>query len=86
MPITVMIFGDNEGFDLRCAERGRDMLAVLWDLEQEMRSCVKYDAPPHNKTYSYDVNDGIAAATEHWRERLWKLCGQHGVDLDDDCE
>ena len=71
-------------FAHRCACRGEGMLYLLWDLDQEMRMCVKYGNEPHDPTTSYEINDGVAKATEHWRERLRDLAHDHGVDLEDD--
>jgi hypothetical protein len=71
-------------FAHRCACRGGEMLLLLWDLDQEMRGCVKHGSGPSDGVGSVDMRDGIEIATQHWRDRLRDLAHDHGVDLEDD--
>jgi Zn ribbon nucleic-acid-binding protein len=71
-------------FAHRCACRGQDMLHLLWDLDQEMRGCVKHGSALFNLEKELKHREGIEMATEHWRDRLRDLALDLGVDLEDD--
>jgi len=69
-------------FAHRCACRGEGMLLLLWDLDQEMRGCLRHGYAPCKPPGAFDF--ARREATEHWRERLRDLAHDHGVDLEDD--
>ena len=78
--------------EFRVALNGGRYKAVLWDLDQEMRSTIKYDAPPLIRDEAgtelsekeRQINEGIFDATEYWRDRLWVLLGDQNVSLYDE--
>lgn len=77
----------NDGFEFRCAVAGRMMHMLLWQLDQEMRECLRYGSKPCVKESDEGAslfNESVEIATEHWRSRLHELAEELGVDLDDD--
>lgn len=61
----------DNGFDARRALGGIDAWLVLRALDEEMRADIK-----HGGDVMHD--------SEHWRSRLFSLCDDYSVDLDDD--
>jgi len=57
------------------AVKSLDMMMVLWDLDQELRSLTKY-APDHMPTEEYDAYSKV-------REMLYQKMNEHNLDFDD---
>ncbi len=74
----------NDGFEFRCAVNGRRLMSLLWDLQQEMRQCTKYDGAPcePGSPMNYTRRD----TTRYWGKRLYCLAEEHRIDLEDDYE
>jgi len=86
-PHTITMTFDLTDPDARMAfDSARQGLArglVLWDLAQEMRSTVKYNAAPCWSNPQDDdhiaENRETVKTTQYWRDRLWDLMELHGV-------
>ena len=87
MPEHIMVFGPDERVELRDAIEGTSTRCALWQLEQEMRSCVKHDGAPciaEDDEGAGLYNDTMIIAAEHWRDRLWAICDDYGIRLDEE--
>ena len=69
--------------EFRTAINGARFMSVLWDLDQEMRSCLKYDAAPMDKNFNDTTRVNVSTTTQHWRSRLYALMEEEGVTFDE---
>ena len=60
---------EHDESELQQVLHARDVWLAIWALDQEMRSDLKY-------------SDKELKDTEHWRERLHEILGDHGCSID----
>ena len=66
MPVKFLVLTDE--FDILRAMKVSDVLAVLWDLDQHLRSEVKYNSNEH---------------AEQLREKFWDIMNTYNVSFDE---
>ena len=64
----------NNKKEFEYAFNGLDYLLCLWDMDQWLRSQVKY---------GYDVSEEEKVGYENARKELWEILEGHGINLDD---
>ena len=69
-------------YEYELARLGSALYDVLSDLDEEMRNCVKHEAPPcdpDGMMLDEVRQEGILDATRHWRKRIVTLRDDHAV-------
>jgi hypothetical protein len=71
MPKVYLVFKTpDEADDLRLAQQGADFYGVLFDLDNELRSCIKHGTSKVAATHA-----------QKWRDRLSELLMESSVEL-----
>ena len=61
-----------DALEIKQAMKASDMLSVLWDLDEHLRSLIKYS------------EDGkLSEAAEKIKDKFWELMNEHGISLDE---
>ena len=72
-------------YEYELARLGSALYDVLSDLDEEMRNCVKHEAPPcdpDGMMLDEVRQEGILDATRHWRKRIAELREENDVPTD----
>lgn len=64
-------FGEEQA-DFLLAVKALDLALSLWDVDQHLRSKLKYE----------ELEDDVHDALQEVRDKLWEIMGERGVDLD----
>jgi len=72
-PLTIIVYGRNDGPDLRLAQSGPAYYHVLWELMKFLRTALKHGHP-------YTSADAALEATQ---KQVIQLLSDEGVSLDD---
>jgi hypothetical protein len=64
----------NDSGEFRLASTASDMYNTLWEMDQWLRSVIKY-APD-------SMSDDTMCALEQCREKLYEICEVHNINFD----
>lgn len=70
---VILKFGSDEEREAREALSGSNAMAVLWELDNEMRTVVKHG----------DHSDETNAEVDRILKMLHELCNEYGIKLDE---
>lgn len=73
--LTLTFTLPEEAVEARQAQNGWRYQAVLWDVDQECRSAIKYQD---------ELPEGARAAYEQVRQWIGNYCQDRGISLDDE--
>ena len=86
-PYTVTLTFDPTDPDgrrhLRDALQGSDMRLVLWEMDQWLRTLIKY-GPQEEALASWTCDEGVKNVLSTTREKLFELCDEYSIRLDEE--